>query len=160
MLLHSKATVTEVYHFALPGIALSFLLLVREWGMPRFPVPVRIWQIGGRLVPLLLGALVPVIVFLMPYISSGTVGKWFFEVLILPVVSWQVAFHAAINPVGALCAIPPLAVLALNAELRSETGAALPSRPCVCWLRLRSTGHCGIPISPAGCGFRPQPPFP
>lgn len=121
MLLHSKATVTEVYHFALPGIALSFLLLVREWGMPRFPVPVRIWQIGGRLVPLLLGALVPVIVFLMPYISSGTVGKWFFEVLILPVVSWQVAFHAAINPVGALCAIPPLAVLALNAELRSET---------------------------------------
>ncbi len=121
MLLHSKANVTEVYHFAFPGIALSFLLLVREWGMPRFPVPVRLWQIGGRLLPLLLGALAPVMFFLAPYAASGTLGKWFTEVLVLPAIGWGAAFHGAIHPVGALCAIPPLAILAINAELRSET---------------------------------------
>ena len=125
LLLHSEATVTEVYHFALPGIALSFLLLVREWGVPRFPIPVRLWQIGGRLLPLLLGAFVPVTIFLAPYASSGTLGKWFREALILPAVGWQAAFHSAINPVGALCTIPPLMVLALNAELRSETARRL-----------------------------------
>jgi hypothetical protein len=121
-LLHSKANVTEVYHFAFPGIALSFLLIVREWGVPRFPVPVRLWQIGCRLLPLLLGAFIPVTIFLAPYISSGTLGKWFTEALVLPARGWSSAFHSAINPVGALCAIPLLAVLALNAEVRSETG--------------------------------------
>jgi hypothetical protein len=121
LLLHNKANITEVYHFAFPGIALSFLLLVREWCMPRFPVPVRLWQISGRLLPLILGALVPVILFLAPYASTGTLGRWFMEVLVLPAVGWQASFHSAINPIGALCAIPPLAIVALNAELRSET---------------------------------------
>ncbi len=84
LLLHSKANITEVYHFAFPGIALSFLLIVREWGVPRFPVPVRLWQIAGRLVPLLLGAFIPVTIFLAPYISSGTLGRWFTETLVTP----------------------------------------------------------------------------
>ncbi|MGC2108417.1 MAG: glycosyltransferase family 39 protein [Candidatus Korobacteraceae bacterium] len=125
LLLRSRANITEVYHFALPGIALSFLLIVREWGMPRFPVPVRLWQIGGRLLPLLLGAFIPVIVFLTPYVSSGTLGKWFLETLVMPAIGWQAAFHSAINPVGALCAIPLLVILLINAEVRSNTARRL-----------------------------------
>ena len=125
LLLHGKGNVTEVYHFAFPGIALSFLLLAREWGVSRFPVPVRLWQIGGRLLPLLLGAFIPVAIFLAPYAVSGTLGRWFTEVLILPALDWQAAFRSAINPVGALCTIPLLAVLALNAELRSESARRL-----------------------------------
>jgi hypothetical protein len=125
MLLRSKANITEVYHFAFPGIALTFLLLVREWGRPRFPIPIRLWQIGGRLLPLLAGAFVPVFLFLLPYISTGTVGRWFTASLVLPAIGWQVAFHSAINPIGALCAIPPLVVIAMNAELRSETARRL-----------------------------------
>jgi len=58
-LLHSEATVTEVYHFALPGIALSFCCWFASGGVPRFPIPVRLWQIGGRLLPLLLELLSP-----------------------------------------------------------------------------------------------------
>jgi hypothetical protein len=84
-------------------------------------VPVRLWQIGGRLLPLLLGAFVPVFLFLTPYASSGTLGKWFLGVLVAPLVGWQATFQSAINPIGALCAIPPLAIVAINAELRSET---------------------------------------
>ena len=75
LLLHGKGNVTAVYHFAFPGIALSFLLLAREWGVSRFPLPVRLWQIGGRLLPLLLGAFIPVAIFLAPYAVSGTLGR-------------------------------------------------------------------------------------
>ncbi len=121
LLLHNEANATAVYHFAFPGIALSFLLLVREWCMPRFPVPVRLWQMGGRLLPLLLGALIPIALFLAPYASSGTLGRWFLEVLVLPAIGWQASFHSAINPIGALCAVPLLAIVAINAELHSET---------------------------------------
>jgi len=86
---------------------------------------VRLWQIGGRLLPLLLGALCPIVFFLAPYIASGTLMKWFTETLVMPAITWSAAFHAAIHPVGALCAIPPLAVLAINAELRSENARRL-----------------------------------
>jgi hypothetical protein len=119
-LLQSKVNVTEIYHFAFPGIALTFLLIAREWGMPRFPIPVRLWQIGGRLLPLLLGVLLPVTIFLAPYISSRTLSAWVKGTLVWPAVNWHAAFHAAINPVGAMCAIPLLALIAVNAELRSE----------------------------------------
>ncbi len=119
-LLHSRANATEVYHFAIPGIALTFLLIAREWGMPRFPVPVRLWQIAGRLLPLLLGTLLPVIIFLAPYISSGTVKAWFRGSLVWPAVNWQAAFHAAIHPVGAMCAIPLIAMLGFQSMLRSQ----------------------------------------
>ena len=120
LLLHSKANVTEIYHFAFPGIALTFLLIVREWGVPSFPVPVRLWQIGERLLPLILGALMPVVFFLAPYIATGTVGKWFMETLVVPALHWQASFHTAIHPVGALCAVPLLAVMVIDVELRSE----------------------------------------
>jgi len=119
-LLHSKASATEVYHFAVPGIALSFLLIAREWCVPRFPVPVRLWQIAGRLLPLLLGTLLPVLIFLAPYISSGTVKTWFRSSLVWPAVNWQAAFHAAIHPVGAMCAIPLIVMLGFQSMLRSQ----------------------------------------
>lgn len=125
LLLRSKANVTEAYHFAFPGIALSFLLIAREWGIPRFPVPVRLWQMGGRVLPLLVGALLPVVFFLEPYASSGTLGKWFMAVIVMPIIGWQPSFHSAINPIGALCCIPLLAILAINSQVRSETGRLL-----------------------------------
>ena len=121
LLLRSKANVTEAYHFAFPGIALSFLLIAREWGVPRFPVPVRLWQMAGRVLPLLLGALLPVGFFLRGYISSGTLGALILDVVVKPIVAWQPSFHTAIHPVGALCCIPLLAILAINAQVRSET---------------------------------------
>jgi len=120
LLLRSKANVTEAYHFAFPGIALSFLLIAREWGIPRFPVPVRLWQMAGRVLPLLLGALLPVALFLEPYASSGTLGKWFMAVIVMPIIGWQPSFHSAINPIGAICCVPLLAVLAINARVHSE----------------------------------------
>jgi Dolichyl-phosphate-mannose-protein mannosyltransferase len=121
LLLRNKADVTEAYHFAFPGIALSFLLIAREWGVPRFPVPVRLWQMTGRVLPLLLGALLPVAFFLEPYATSGTLGKWFMAVMVAPIIGWQPSFHSAINPVGALCCVPLLAILAINSQVRSET---------------------------------------
>ncbi|MGB8886003.1 MAG: glycosyltransferase family 39 protein [Candidatus Korobacteraceae bacterium] len=121
LLLRSKANVTEAYHFAFPGIALSFLLIAREWGVPRFPVPVRLWQMTGRVLPLLLGAMLPVAFFLKPYVYTGTVGALIADVIVKPIVAWQPSFHSAINPVGALCCIPLLAILAINAQVRSET---------------------------------------
>lgn len=124
-LLRNRTNATEVYHFAFPGIALTFLLIAREWGAPRFPALIRLWQIGARLLPLLAGVLVPVTIFLAPYISSGNLGRWFTETLVLPASGWQAAFHSAIHPVCALCAIPLLIVLAMNSELRSENSRRL-----------------------------------
>lgn len=108
---------TGLYHFVAPATALSFLLMVREWREPRFASSVRMWQLAGRLLPLLMGALLPVVLFL-PYAYSGDIKSWFAGSLVLPPTAFPPAFQLAAHPISAICCVPLFLVLVLNSKLQ------------------------------------------
>jgi hypothetical protein len=130
LLVHKNLSATEFYHFLLPGLLLSILLLAREWQNPASSPVVRLRGIGTRFCPFVLGFLAPVIAFLVPYAYTGTLGKLFTGIFILPRARLQFVFSPAIHPVGAVSAIPLFALLLLDRELtgsisRRVAGGAL-----------------------------------
>jgi len=118
LLIHSKPGATEFYHFVIPGLMLSVLLVTRDWHNPGSPALVRFRQMGTRLGPFVLGFVAPVTVFLIPYAYTGTLGKLFTEIFVRPRARLQFVFSPAIHPVGAIFSIPVFVILLLDADLK------------------------------------------
>jgi hypothetical protein len=116
-LVHSRLDIDELYHFALPGFALTFFLIVREWREPRFAMPIRLWQVAGRLFPLMVGAALPVVLFLVPYWLTGTLGMWYTNVFALSAARLQHVFYAPIGAVAGVCCLPLFVALGVNRQL-------------------------------------------
>lgn len=105
------------YHFVLPGAALSLFLIYREWSTARAPARARFRSLISRISPFGLGAIVPVAIFLIPYVQRHALAKWYATVLL---AGGRVQ-HAAKPPVSnwfALLCAPLLLVLLVNAESR------------------------------------------
>ena len=118
-LLHSQLDISEIYHFALPGFALTLFLIVREWSVPRFAMVIRLRQFAGRLFPLMIGAALPILLYLAPYLHTGTSGRWYTGVFVLPAARLQHAFYPPIGALGGVCCIPLFIVLGVNCRLRT-----------------------------------------
>lgn len=120
------------YHFFLPALALCAALLTRTWNG---------WRPGHGhasathgLAPLLadgaalkLGFLIPIVLFLVPYVLGGGLGAWLEGVLLLPARR----LHAASSPPGSVVTVLPgvasvlLAVTAARLRPRAEGMLAL-----------------------------------
>lgn len=77
------STVTVV-EFVLPGTALALLCISRELQGGRIEASKRFFTFGRMLLPFLAGAALPVLIFLVPYIRSGSVSSFMNGVFILP----------------------------------------------------------------------------
>jgi hypothetical protein len=132
------------YHFVLPGAALFLFLIYREWGTPRVPARTRFPSFGSRVGLFGLGVIIPVAIFLVPYVRRHALAKWYASLLL----SAGRVQHAAIPPVSnsfALLCVPLLLVLLVNAECRhprtrKATSAAL-SIVLLGLLLLAASGH-------------------
>jgi hypothetical protein len=93
--------------FALPVALLSAALVRDEWRSPRrAPCPVRLRTLARMALPVLVGAAVPIALFLIPYVRAHAVGAWFDGVFIAP----QRRFASAtVPPPGIEGIIPALA---------------------------------------------------
>lgn len=115
------------YHFFLPALALCAALLTRTWNGWR-PAHGHTSATHG-LVPLLadgvalkLGFLIPIALFLVPYVLGGGLGAWLEGVFLLPARR----LHAASSPPGSVVTVLPgaaavlLAVTAARLRPRAE----------------------------------------
>ena len=119
------------YHFVVPGAALSLFLVYREWSVPRVPARTRFLSLNWRLDLFTLGAIIPVAMFLIPYIQRRALLKWLTSVLL----SGQRVHNAAsfVPPTRiwlAFLCLPLLLVLLFNGErkhrkIRNITTAVL-----------------------------------
>ncbi len=98
----------EILHFLVPGLALCALLLLTEHRLE--PVAGRWGRFLGLLLPFLAGAAAPVVLFLLPYLASGSVGDLLYGVFILPQKRWQFA-ATQLPPLSSLVTALPMAAL-------------------------------------------------
>jgi hypothetical protein len=93
--------------FALPVALLSATLVRDEWRSPRrAPWTIRLRALTGMVLPVLVGAAVPIALFLIPYLRAHAVAAWFDGVFVAP----QRRFASAtVPPPGIEGIIPALA---------------------------------------------------
>ncbi len=102
------------FHFVLPGVALSLLLVYREWSAQRGPASARFAGLGCRAGYFAVGVALPIAVFLIPYWRRHAVGKWLATLLLSSGRLHHTSFAPPGNVVAVLC-IPVLLILWANA---------------------------------------------
>ncbi|HEX6533253.1 MAG TPA: glycosyltransferase family 39 protein [Gemmatimonadaceae bacterium] len=102
----------EAFHFVLPGALAAAVALLHEWATPPGRDARRFRALARLVAPLALGVLLPVALFLIPYVHSGSVGALVEGVFIAP--ARRLRFAAVRPPFdwGMLIAIVPLPFLA------------------------------------------------
>ena len=74
----------EMIHFVVPGALLAAFLAHDEWTAPAVPQRDRFGALAQLTLPFLAGIALPVALFLVPYVRSGTVGALLNGVFVLP----------------------------------------------------------------------------
>ena len=119
LLVRARLGVAEVLNFVLPGAAVSALIVWNERNAPALPFAARLARALRLLGPFLVGVLVPVALFCIPYALSGALGALANGVLVLP---FRRLASAAMRPPAygraLLAAVPLLALLLVPARAR------------------------------------------
>jgi hypothetical protein len=102
----------EVAQFVLPGAAIAMLLVRNEWSLPAGANRTRFAGLARLLGPFLIGVALPVALFLVPYVRSGSVDAFANGVFVLPMRRFGVAV-ARVLPFTVMLACLPLVALAL-----------------------------------------------
>lgn len=114
----------EVLHFVVPGAAVAALVFWNERHAPALSVTRRLRRALRLMGPFLLGFALPVALFLVPWLATGSLGALVNGVLVLP---FQRLSEAAMRPpaIGpTLIALVPLLVL-LTVPLRGRVRTAV-----------------------------------
>ena len=115
LLVRRQLAAAELSQFVVPGAAIATLLAYNEWAQPAGDSGARFRRLFGLIAPFLAGVLLPVVVFLVPYVRSGSVGALVYGVFVLPMKRFGVAVSAVI-PLLAMTAGIPLILLAFVAR--------------------------------------------
>lgn len=83
-LVRMRAGVAGIANFTAPIAILSMALVGRLWRMRGGATRERFASLGALIWPFVLGAAVPVAVFLIPYVASGSLGALWHGVFVLP----------------------------------------------------------------------------
>ncbi|HEX6533403.1 MAG TPA: hypothetical protein VF041_02330 [Gemmatimonadaceae bacterium] len=102
----------EAFHFVLPGVLVAAVALRHEWATPPGLEARRFRTLARLVAPLALGVLLPVALFLIPYVHSGAVGALVDGVFIAPTRRLRFAVARPPFDVATLVAISPLPFLA------------------------------------------------
>lgn len=97
---------SEFLHFFLPGTALVAVLLWTEWSDGRGPAGERIRGAALLVLPFLSGVLLPVTLFILPYVVTGSVSAWYEGVFVAPRSRFHSATAEMPPPVTMLAALP------------------------------------------------------
>ena len=105
----------ELSQFVVPGAAIAMLLVRNEWSQPAGDSRTRFATLIRLLVPFLIGVALPVALFLVPYLRSGSVGAFGYGVFVLPMKRFGVAVMR-VPPFATMLACAPLVLLAVLAR--------------------------------------------
>lgn len=116
-LVHKLPGAPQLIHFVLPTAALVVLLLWRELaGVPGFSGE-RFATLLRLILPFAIGVAIPILVFLIPYIRTGSLHALFNGVFVLPMKR----FHFASFPAPAALALTPSLFIAFVIFLASNS---------------------------------------
>lgn len=82
-LFRSGLDLMDVVHFFVPTVAVWTVLLVFERREGRGAVPQRFWTLSRLLVPFGIGVALPIALFLLPYVRSGSLGDLYRGLFVL-----------------------------------------------------------------------------
>ena len=114
VLVRHQFAAPELAQFVLPGATLAILLVRNEWIQPAGESGARFVALGRLLAPFLVGVALPIALFLLPYVMSGSVGAFATGVFVLPMKRFGVA-EWALPPLTTMLACVPLMLLAVLA---------------------------------------------
>jgi len=110
MTVRNRLTAMDFLHFVAPGMILSLCLVANEYRRGASDSRVRFTELVKRNTVLLAGALLPVAVFLLPYLRDGGLAAWWEGVFVLPQKRFQWTDYP-LPSLATLVAVAPLAVL-------------------------------------------------
>lgn len=118
-LLRSRLGVMEVFYFLLPAAAICMLLFWDEWQAGHGNSLSRLRTLFGLFLPFGCGVVVPIVIFLVPYILTNSLGYFVEGVFISPQKRFE---HASMNfpSILTLAASVPYALLLLWPFARNE----------------------------------------
>jgi hypothetical protein len=111
-LVHRHLDAATVFHFVLPGAALAGLAY-RESAAADAPTGQRFSTLFRLVSPFALGVLIPVAVFLLPYLRSGSGGALWHGVFTAPARRLDFAARGLPGGASALAALPVAALLGI-----------------------------------------------
>ena len=100
-LVASRSGLRELYHYVIPALGVTALVVTREWLRPGEAFGLRAPRLISAMLPLLAGVALTVGLFLLPYALSGSVGAVYNGVFVAPMR--RLAF-ASVRP-------PPMGVV-------------------------------------------------
>jgi 4-amino-4-deoxy-L-arabinose transferase-like glycosyltransferase len=119
VLVRQQLLAPELSQFVLPGAAISMLLVRNEWSQPAGGSRARFATLARLLVPFLIGVALPVALFLVPYLRSGSLGALAYGVFVLPMKRFGVAVSRVL-PFATMLACAPLVLLAVLARVSRD----------------------------------------
>ncbi|MCY7379704.1 MAG: glycosyltransferase family 39 protein [Gemmatimonadaceae bacterium] len=115
VLVRNQLYASELAQFVVPGAALSSLLVWNEFTRPAGDSRTRFTTLARLLVPILIGIALPIALFLIPYLASGSVSAFGYGVFVLPMRRFGVAVSRVL-PMTAMLACGPLVLVAVLAR--------------------------------------------
>ena len=109
LVVRGQPSAPELVQFVVPGALVAALLVRNEWTIPAGSSRPRFAILARLLSPFLVGVALPVVLFLVPYARSASLGAFVNGVFVLPAKRLD---HAAFGlPVTTLLAVVPVAAL-------------------------------------------------
>jgi hypothetical protein len=112
-----RLSAPDLIQLVLPGAAVAALLAWQEWSRPAGDDASRFAGLARLLVPFLAGVVLPVALYLIPYLQAGALGAFANGVFVLPVKRLSHASFAP--PLRTLLALVPAAAVMLVVVRRS-----------------------------------------
>lgn len=117
LLVRRQLHAPEIAQFVLPAVLLAALLARNEWAQPAGRSRPRFALLARLLVPFLAGIAIPVALFLVPYVRSGSLGALGYGVFVLPMKRFGTA-TARVLPLVTMIGCIPIVGLVLLARRR------------------------------------------
>jgi len=110
--IRGRMEIPELAHFVLPGSLLAAVVLAAEWRQPCGPSVPRFADLFRLTIPFLLGAALPVVLYLIPYARADALHAFVEGVFVLPAKRLSFAARHPLPLVTAWAAVPLIALLA------------------------------------------------
>lgn len=109
--------VGEFIQFVVPGALVTGFLLWNEWSHPAGPSAARFAVLARLIGPFAIGLIIPVAVFLIPFIRGGAVTALMTGVFILPTKRFGLASFLMLGPSYAFALLPPILLFAARRHI-------------------------------------------
>ena len=110
ILIRRRFTLMDAILFVAPSLALGTVLWINEWRLGSYSSMTRGWNAFITLVAFVVGVSIPLVVFLVPYVATGSIFELYQGVFISPQKRLDLVSHA-LPTASSLIALLPVALV-------------------------------------------------